>query len=650
MAMVTGCQEKKDSKQIYRGASLPPLDSTCAWLTKRSHFNDPDFYPVYTAYYQRKLRKKDYAAAAEALHTVMRQEAYYQQFRKETLMTGRAFKAHFGRKLTWDKRLFLDSYIGNYYTAEGAYRKAIPNFIRITQHVPFDYASCVEIAYAHSDIAFCCTSIGEHNRALKHNLRALALFNKTDLLTGKSAVYDNIAIIHLNTKNYAEADAYFDKAMAIYRQTGDTSNMCTTLYDKILLYDETGNPLQAVLVDSAYRLFRESKLQDLSLEVAVSTMHVDQLLREGKTAESKVLLDELKPKVEQLNTPRVDADYHISVANYEIATGGSIRHPEVVEEALAAAEENEDFQNQMAFCDVLKENAGLKGDYKKALLYSEKGKTALNHLTNLEMVVKTMELNKQHQTEKKEQEISLQKATISNNKTAIAFLVSLLAALFLVIAVVLTFQKQRKIRAENRNAQLYTKQLLEKTEEERKRIASDLHDSVSHELLNLKHTIGKDTSATSDKIDTILNDIRSISRNLHPVMFEKVGLAASIEQLIERAQSVNDLMVTADIDYKGSLSATDELQVYRIIQEALSNIIKYAEAVAAKIIVLENDHELHIEIKDNGKGFLVQEALSGPDAFGLHNIIERSKAIGGLARISSDKSGTIITIDLKKRK
>jgi two-component system, NarL family, sensor kinase len=133
-------------------------------------------------------------------------------------------------------------------------------------------------------------------------------------------------------------------------------------------------------------------------------------------------------------------------------------------------------------------------------------------------------------------------------------------------------------------------------------------------------------------------------------MFEKVGLSASINQLLERAQSVNQLMVTSDIVYNGSLSVSDELQVYRIIQEALSNIIKYAKAVAAKIIIQESTEGLIIQIKDNGQGFNVAETLSRKDAFGLYNIIERSKAIGGLAKIHSDKNGTIITIDLKKIK
>ena len=131
-------------------------------------------------------------------------------------------------------------------------------------------------------------------------------------------------------------------------------------------------------------------------------------------------------------------------------------------------------------------------------------------------------------------------------------------------------------------------------------------------------------------------------------MFDKVGLKATINQMVERTQNVNDFMVTAEIDYKGSLSSAVELQIYRIIQEALSNSIKYADAVAARISVIENKSTVIIEIKDNGKGFDVQETLNNNHSFGLHNIIERSRAIGGEAKIVSDPNGTIITIEIKK--
>ena len=101
--------------------------------------------------------------------------------------------------------------------------------------------------------------------------------------------------------------------------------------------------------------------------------------------------------------------------------------------------------------------------------------------------------------------------------------------------------------------------------------------------------------------------------------------------------------------YKETLLSADELQIYRIIQEALTNIIKYAQAYAAKITILEQKDKISIEIKDNGKGFDVKQTLNGGKAFGLHNIIERSRVIGGEANINSSVEGTIIHINIPKK-
>ena len=81
----------------------------------------------------------------------------------------------------------------------------------------------------------------------------------------------------------------------------------------------------------------------------------------------------------------------------------------------------------------------------------------------------------------------------------------------------------------------------------------------------------------------------------------------------------------------------------------LSNIIKYAKAHAAKITMEEMNDNIFIEIKDNGKGFEVKETLNSGKSFGLHNIIERSRVVGGEAKIKSSEEGTVITINIPKK-
>lgn len=228
-------------------------------------------------------------------------------------------------------------------------------------------------------------------------------------------------------------------------------------------------------------------------------------------------------------------------------------------------------------------------------------------------------------------------------------LLTLLVVIILGSVIFYLNQRQKILNQQKLNAMNFTSQLLENTEEERKRIASDLHDSISHDLLNLKNSFHQDFSLVGTKIDSIINNIRIISRNLHPIMFDKIGLEPNIEQLVERIQEQNDFMVSTEINYKGFLSSADELQIYRILQEALTNIIKYANAHAAKITIEELDNKICIEIKDNGKGFNVKETLDNGKSFGLHNIIERSRFLGGKATIKSSEEGTIITINIPKK-
>jgi signal transduction histidine kinase len=119
--------------------------------------------------------------------------------------------------------------------------------------------------------------------------------------------------------------------------------------------------------------------------------------------------------------------------------------------------------------------------------------------------------------------------------------------------------------------------------------------------------------------------------------------------MVERVQLQNNFMLNAEINYKNGLTKFAELQVYRIIQEAVTNMVKYANAIAGKINITETQNEVIVEIKDNGKGFDADAALTSDKAFGLHNIIERSKAIGGKVTILSGSNGTTITITILKK-
>lgn len=259
---------------------------------------------------------------------------------------------------------------------------------------------------------------------------------------------------------------------------------------------------------------------------------------------------------------------------------------------------------------------------------------------------KLLEIEAKHQSEITQRQMELQRETIQSKNMLITLLLVGLVAAYLTVMLYLLRLRQGKMKLEKKNTERYTSQLLTKTEEDRKRIAGHLHDFINHELLTIKHTLSTADEEVRSRIDTLINDIRHISHNLHPVVFSRVGLAHSIKQLIERVQEKNHFMLTADVNYRDGLPSEAELQLFRIIQEAATNMIKYSNAIAGKITIMQSDDHVMVEIKDNGQGFDVATVLNSDKAFGLHNMLERSKAAGGLAQIRSDNKGTIIIIKI----
>ncbi len=329
------------------------------------------------------------------------------------------------------------------------------------------------------------------------------------------------------------------------------------------------------------------------------------------------------------------------------AMGDETRMREAYDQAFHHADSCHISKYNLYAAEMMRNTYQGMGNYERAFRYFTVY-DSLNTIYNADgYKVKLQELEVEFDTQKKEQAIRLNEKTIVGNRRLIALLIAAIVAILLIIALYITLQRRKKLEKEKLQSQLFTTQLLNNIEKERKRIATDLHDSVNNELLVVKSGLQKNTpQETASKIDDLMNHVRAISRNLHPVLFEDLGLQDSIEQLVERVQEHNRFILNAEIDYQNCLSTGDELQLYRIIQEAVSNIIKYAKAQAAIITLNEHKERLLIEIKDNGKGFNVAETLSSNKSFGLHNIIERSKAINGKATIASNSSGTMITIEI----
>ncbi len=285
----------------------------------------------------------------------------------------------------------------------------------------------------------------------------------------------------------------------------------------------------------------------------------------------------------------------------------------------------------------------VSGQYKKALYYNRLSAAVNQQVSSGDVLtsLRTALLNGELRAEKEKQRLA--EKDLENNN--LYLVVVLLATMFTATAVglYLTFLKRRQQRKEALLQESFTHQLLEKEEDERKRIATELHDGINHDLLALKNNLLLHKPVEADDVEEVITSVREVSRNLYPSLFESVGLPASLESLCQRLTAAG-FFTTCDIAYIARLSKQDELQIYRIVQEALNNIMKHASAEACKITIRSNDAELRVEIKDNGVGFDAEKANASALSFGLQSMKQRARAVGADLRWESSANGTIVTL------
>ena len=220
------------------------------------------------------------------------------------------------------------------------------------------------------------------------------------------------------------------------------------------------------------------------------------------------------------------------------------------------------------------------------------------------------------------------------------------------------------LKRERNAQQFFSKQLIETQERDRKRIAGELHDSLGQNLLIIKNGIEqyinsliKKTESTDElselasvALDSI-NEVREISYNLHPHQLDKLGLKKAIMSGINKfAQSSNIEFITELAKINNLFPKEMEIHIFRIVQEALNNIVKHAAATEVIIHIKKTKKYLNIIIRDNGIGFDFKKHISDSKnvrGFGLTGIVERVKILKGYLVIDSEpRKGTALKIAL----
>ncbi len=219
----------------------------------------------------------------------------------------------------------------------------------------------------------------------------------------------------------------------------------------------------------------------------------------------------------------------------------------------------------------------------------------------------------------------------------------------------------KAIEISEKRARSFAKQLNEVLEEERSHIAREIHDEFGQQLAGIKMSLSlllkNCGSGLSNEmivnnliadVDHSIKSLRRIANELRPVLIDKFGLFAAIEWLVKEFEQKTGISSRIYVDInQPNINKKDEINVFRICQEALTNIAKHAEASTVNISIENHHHRLLIKINDNGKG-ISHQTLHNPLSMGLLNMKERANLIGGELNIMSKAGrGTSIKLEIK---
>lgn len=216
--------------------------------------------------------------------------------------------------------------------------------------------------------------------------------------------------------------------------------------------------------------------------------------------------------------------------------------------------------------------------------------------------------------------------------------------------------KKRQLERE-----VFARRLIESQEGERKRLAGELHDSLGQNLLIVKNwallglnSVAENNSPRehlteiSETVTLALNEVREIAYNLRPHQLDRIGLTSTIEQMVRQVRNSSDIeFITETDNIDGLLSKESEINLYRVVQECVNNVLKHSAATKCWLSIKRTAGGALIICKDNGHGF-DPEATSRKSGLGLTGVAERIRMLDGRYTMESavGKGATIsITIE-----
>ncbi len=497
--------------------------------------------------------------------------------------------------------------------------------------------------------------LSNYEGAIEQYLKSVEFAKQTDNLYSQSNPLHNIGLIYEKMDEYEKGLMYYEKALKIREQIGDssfiaTSYMSISSINQYLKNDSLAIAFSKKAIDMYIRLNDIYNLMIAYNNLGQFYVLRDDLLQAGIFFEKSINL--ASPETYPEN-------YILSSANRIMLKNKQHKYKEAIqigESSIKIAIHNKLMWNEKEILNELANSYyALKMldktyDTQQRLLFlsdSLINEKNLTHIADLETSFRV----KEKEAELANKELVIIKKDIELKEKSIAIKLQIILIIVLIIVFVLLVwwyrvrKKQQKIKA-----QIAINQ-------ERNRIAMDLHDHVGAELTLVNSKLDTrifKTERLSEKedLENISDQIRNVSKTLRETVWSIQEEAITIAQLLERIQGFADKQLEeSGIAYSSTtndngfeLTPQIALTLYRICQEGITNSLKYANCSSIKVSIAKSNKILDMNLADNGDGFDVEKVSSG---YGLINIKQRTEKIGGEFKLLSIVgNGTIVSIKI----
>ena len=511
--------------------------------------------------------------------------------------------------------------------------------------------------------------LGDYPNAMETVTRELAGYEKGKNKPGIAHCNNLLGYIYFKQENFGEAEKYYDQYLKNANELNDSIMIAHALGEVADVYMEEKKYDQSLsTLFRALQIFDStSKSADLYNRGQTQQMQVKAFYRLGKIYKRKGdFAEALKYSLAAVDSSVKNHTNDYEKAGYYINAGDVYKKLKEYHKAISylsfgfnlsvAIHHRENIRDA---AEYLAQTYALEEKYDSAFFFYHLFTSLKDSIVNNETKMKIAGIQGQYDVAKKDKVIERQHQLRNILIGGFAFL--LISLLFLYNRYQLR-QKNKYQKELNRQQNELFNAIAAAQDQERKRIAQDIHDSLgsilsaaklklsvlkeSQPLLSTEQT--EDFLTTLQLLDEASAELRSISHNIMPATLSKLGLIAALKNLSNTISSHSGLQINfTSHDFAERIPEQTEMSIYRIVLELINNIVKHAQANKVTIQLIKYPDYINLSVEDNGRGFDYGSALQEKKGIGLGNILSRVDYLRAKMNVDSVTGrGTTVIIDV----